>query len=79
MRCEPADKIIKDLGGLSAVATITGVTAHSVMRWRMPQDSGGTGGAIPSRHVPTLIKAAQEKGIPLAAADFFPVEAGEAA
>lgn len=73
MRCDPADTIIKRFGGLSAVARITGVTPHSVMRWRSPEDSGGTGGAIPFRHVPALIEAAKGRGIALAADDFLPV------
>lgn len=72
MRCEPADKIIKDLGGLSAVAKVTGVTPHSVMRWRTPTDDGGTGGLIPFKHVPALLTEAKGRGIELTANDFLP-------
>jgi hypothetical protein len=80
MRCEPANSIIEKLGGLSAVAKAAGVTVHTVMRWRMPRgpedkrNLGGTGGTVPHWHVPKLLAAAKERGVPLTLADFFPDE-----
>lgn len=71
MRCEPANSIIKRFGGLTAVSEITGVTVHSVMRWRMPRPVGA-GGAIPVKHAEALIAAAKMKGISLGADDFLP-------
>ncbi|MDR6431996.1 hypothetical protein J2782_001731 [Brucella pseudogrignonensis] len=71
MRHEPANTIITEFGGLTAVATIVGVSPHSVMRWRMPKDAGGTGGAIPHWHVPVLIEAAQDRKIKLKPEDFI--------
>lgn len=71
MQCEPATSIIRKFGGLKAVAEITDVSAHSVMRWRYPRSKKGTGGVIPHRHADRLLTAAQEKGIDLSPADFF--------
>jgi len=75
MRHEPANKIINEFGGLTAVATIVGVSPHSVMRWRMPKQSGGTGGAIPHWHVPVLLAAAKERKIKLRPEDFVTFDA----
>lgn len=72
---EPAASIISSLGGDTVVAAIAGVHRTRVANWKRPKDSGGTGGAIPFRHVPALLKAAQEKGITLSADDFLPVAA----
>lgn len=69
---EPAASIIKSLGGDTVVASITGVHRTRVANWKRAKESGGTGGAIPFRHVPALLKAAQDKGLPLSADDFLP-------
>lgn len=74
MRCEPANTIIERMGGLSAVAEVTKVTPHSVMRWRMPKVDGGTGGLIPSRHAEAILGAAREREIDLKPQDFFAAE-----
>lgn len=71
MNCEPATSVIKKFKGLKAVAEITGVSPHSVMRWRYPRSKRGTGGIIPHRHANRLLSAAKERGIELTPADFF--------
>jgi hypothetical protein len=73
MRCEPANSIIIKFNGLSALAEVTGVSVHTVMRWRTPREKGGTGGVVPHWHVPAILLAAKAKGIDLAPADFSPV------
>jgi hypothetical protein len=56
------------------------LTPHTVMRWRHPEDVGGTGGTVPFRHVPALIEAARGQGIELSADAFLPTSpAGRAA
>lgn len=75
---EPAHSIIAKLGGDTQVASITGVHRTRVANWKRPKASGGTGGAIPFKHVPTLIAAAAERGIEMDANDFLPVIAGAA-
>ncbi|GLS75968.1 hypothetical protein GCM10007904_13030 [Oharaeibacter diazotrophicus] len=70
--CDPAASIILRLGGVSEVAEIAQVDVSRVCRWRLPKgDSGGTGGVIPTRHVPVLLRAAKMRGIALSAEDFF--------
>lgn len=69
---EPAQTIIKNLGGPTAVAGIVGVHRTRVSNWTRPRDVGGTGGTIPFKHVPLLIEAAKDRGIDLSADDFLP-------
>jgi hypothetical protein len=71
---EPAASIIKNLGGDTVVASITGVHRTRVANWKRSKESGGTGGAIPFRHVPALLQAAKDKGVPLSTDDFLPAE-----
>lgn len=70
---EPACKIIKLLGGPSAVAKIAGVHRTRVSNWMRPKSSGGTGGVMPITHINKLIEAAFEKGVALSGDDFLPV------
>jgi hypothetical protein len=67
---EPASRIIEALGGPGKVAQIVGIHRTRVSNWKRPRDAGGTGGAVPHWHVPKLLAAAREQGIPLSAADF---------
>lgn len=71
MRYEPANTIIKELGGLTSVSKLVGRSFHSVMRWRMPKEKGGTGGTIPSRHIPALMREVREKNLPISAEYFI--------
>ncbi|KAA0684552.1 hypothetical protein DTW90_36035 [Neorhizobium sp. P12A] len=73
MRCEPANTIIKKFKGLKPLAEVSGVKVHTVMRWRMPRDKGGTGGVVPHWHVQAILAAARERGIDVRASDFAPV------
>ncbi|TBY40865.1 hypothetical protein E0H54_31750 [Rhizobium leguminosarum bv. viciae] len=73
MRCEPANTIIIKFKGLTSLAEITGVSVHTVMRWRMPKEKGGTGGVVPHWHIPAILHAAKERGIELTPADFSPL------
>ncbi|MHA4731216.1 hypothetical protein [Ensifer adhaerens] len=73
MRCEPANTIIKKFKGLKPLAEVTGVTVHSVMRWRKPREQGGTGGVVPHWHIDEILRAAQERGIDIREIDFLPV------
>jgi len=69
---EPARSIIQKLGGPNAVAEIAGVHRTRVSNWMRPKASGGTGGTIPFKHVPSLLAAAKGKGLELGADDFLP-------
>lgn len=67
----PASRIIARLGGVPAVAQIAGVDHSTVHRWMYSKDRKGTGGTIPSRHIPALLQAARDRKIRLQLKDFF--------
>lgn len=73
MRCEPANTIIHLFGGLSALAEVVGKAPHTVMRWRMPKEKGGTDGIIPHWHHDAIVDAAAERGLNLSETGFVPV------
>lgn len=79
---EPAKTIIGRFGdgkaGVDKVSDITGKHVSRVYRWMYPKDRGGTGGLIPQGDCALLLAHAQQNGISLTPADFFPsVEAAE--
>lgn len=63
MHMEPAKTIIDVLGGVPAVAEITGAHVTRVRRWRLPLSSGGTDGAIPREHVFPLYREFVQRGL----------------
>lgn len=69
---EPAITIITRLGGPTEVARTLGVHRTRVSNWKRGRAVGGTGGMIPQKHIPALLRLAETKGVPLAAADFLP-------
>lgn len=71
---EPAASIIKSLGGAGEVARLTGVFRTTPAKWRSPVEKGGTGGQVPLKHIPALLRAARDKGVKLTADDFLPRE-----
>lgn len=72
--CEPAASLIKRLGGPREVArgirvySITGdgdrrarsLNHSTVFRWTVPTSRGGTGGVIPVKYWPAIIKLGRE-------------------
>lgn len=72
---EPAQTIIRKLGGPSAVANLVGIHRTRVSSWQRAQARGGTGGRVPQGHIPTLLQAARERGVDLSADDFLPPDA----
>jgi hypothetical protein len=69
---EPAQTIIRKLGGPSAVAKAVGVHRTRVSNWARPRALGGTGGAVPHWHVSKLLEYARATGADLSEADFAP-------
>lgn len=76
---EPAQTIVKALGGPNIVAKIAGVHRTRVSNWMRPKAAGGTGGVIPFKHVPVLLAAAKASAVDLSADDFLPCTAPGAA
>lgn len=69
---EPAQTIIKRLGGPSKVAEIASVHRTRVSNWKRPKAFGGTGGVIPQSHHIALLDYAAANSIDLKAEDFLP-------
>jgi len=67
---EPAASIIDLLGGTKEVAAIVGRTQTSVVKWRLPKDSGGTGGAVPGKCLFELYASAVSDGISVTLEEF---------
>lgn len=59
---EPAFSVIERLGGKAAVAEALELDKSTLSRWCQPRP-GGTGGTIPQRHWPQLVKMARKKGV----------------
>lgn len=68
---EPAQTILKKLGGPTAVAKVVGVHRTRVSAWQREKRRGGTGGTIPQAHIPTLLALARRKKIDLSISEFF--------
>lgn len=67
---EPAASIITRLGGPKEVAAEIGIHRTRVSKWKLPKASGGTGGTIPQKHYPALMRFARKKGVDLRFAEF---------
>lgn len=71
MHMEPAKTIIDRMGGVEAVAAITGRHVSRVYRWMYPRERGGTDGLIPQLEARKLLTHARASNIPLSADEFF--------
>lgn len=71
MAMNPAHSIIKKLGGETTVAAATGTAYTAPYRWQSSVEKGGTGGRIPAKHIPVLLKLASDLSVDIDAADFF--------
>lgn len=77
-----AERIIKKFGGVRRLAALyTAVNDHklhtaSAYRWQYPVAKRGTGGLIPHRYIPGILRAAAADGIILTPADLTPEEYG---
>lgn len=75
---QPAEEIVRKLGGPTAVAKIVGVHRTRVSNWMRPREKGGTGGVIPHWHATKLLNYARDHGVAVTPNDFLP-EPAEAA
>jgi len=77
-------RITAKFGGVPALrdsllrlAEQTGVKSHkrhlsAIYRWNLPESTGGTGGIIPRKAMPSILAAARNEGIVLTDADTDP-------
>lgn len=59
----PAREIVAKLGGVNATARALDLSPSAVSRWMQPPSKHGTGGHIPRRHWPAIIKHAKSEGV----------------
>jgi hypothetical protein len=71
MKETPADLVIRLFDGVRPLARLLKRNPSSIVRWRKPRESGGTGGAIPSRVQGLLLDLAKKRGIPLSGDDLI--------
>lgn len=69
-----AERVIIKCGGYQTVAKWLGLSLAQVYKFTYSREKGGTGGVIPARHQPTLLKLAREHDIALTPDDFFDLE-----
>ncbi len=67
----PAHKVITLFGGVRPLARALGRDPASIVRWRKPKESGGTGGAVPSAMQGKVLALAKARGLPLTAEDLI--------
>lgn len=70
---EPAYSVIQRLGGKSEVAERLNLDKSTLSRWCQPRPEG-TGGMIPQRHWPELMKLAREKKVRIKLEELVAVE-----
>lgn len=70
---QPAYDVIERLGGKTEVADRLNLDKSTLSRWCQPRPDG-TGGQIPQRHWPELMKLAREKKVRIKIEELVAVE-----
>lgn len=65
-----AARIIEKFGGAVPLARDLNTHRSNVCRWTYPASRGGTGGYIPTRRVPEIMKLAEMYGIEITQEDW---------
>lgn len=66
------EDIVERLGGSVVVADALKIHRSTAWKWTQPKEKGGTGGLIPSKHVPALLALAKKRRTKITAKDFYP-------
>lgn len=61
----PALLVIEKFGSNAEISRILGISRSTVTRWAYPKEDKGTGGLVPQRYWPLLIKEARKRKIRL--------------
>jgi len=69
----PAREVVQKLGGVRAAARALELSPSAVSRWMMPSAARGTGGHVPQRHWPAILKHARKERIELTLTDLVNV------
>lgn len=75
-RCEPAYNIVSHMGGVKSTAKLLKINPSTVSRWLTTPDNGGTGGNIPQKHWPSILRHAKRFGINLDVYDLSGLKRG---
>jgi len=75
----PAARAIAAFGGAIKLAAAIKRDPSAVYRWTYPAGRKGTGGAIPLKIIPEILRAARERGITLTANDLVDLDLSDAA
>jgi hypothetical protein len=67
----PANRIVKKMGGAIALAQDLGLSDVQVRRWGYPKNKGGCDGLIPSIHMSAILQLAMARDIDLCVSEFF--------
>lgn len=74
-----AERIIDKFGGVMKLVRLLNqidpentITPSSVYRWNYPTNKYGTGGIIPIKHIPNILKAARLEGIFIDVNELYP-------
>ena len=73
-KCEPAFTVIERLGGKGRVAELTKLDRSTLTRW-CAAPPVGTGGLIPQRYWPALLRHAKRMGVELTLQDLSNLKA----
>lgn len=65
MEKDPANFVVKLLGGASAVSSLIGKDVSSVLRWKLPKAKRGAGGRIPLANLFTIWCSLVKEGHPV--------------
>ena len=65
----PASTLIARFGSVSEIARMLQIDKSTVSRWQVDAQAGGTGGRIPQKYWPTLLKQARKRKVKLSLRD----------
>ena len=66
---KPASTIVDLFGGVSHTADILDLNRGTVSRWMTPVIDRGTGGQIPQKHWPTILRLAKRRRLKITLQD----------
>lgn len=66
---DPAYTVISKIGGYRPTARMLGISPSAVLRWTLPAQLQGSGGAIPQRHWQAILNYAKQNKLGISLRD----------
>lgn len=66
---KPAEVVISRFGGVCELGRVLSIDKSTVSRWQVSPEQKGTGGRVPQKYWPLLIKEAKKRKIKLSLRD----------